>query len=296
MLDFLKEYLTLLKVEKNLSENSINSYKTDLFKLFDFLESEKINDLNDVKYKHITKYFEKQRNEEINSSTVSRYSSSIKGFFVFMLQQGYIEKNPALNLKSTKIARSLPSVLSFDEVDKILNTPKTNDKLGLRDKAILELLYSSGLRVSELLNLKISDLFFGDEVVRVLGKGSKQRIVPIGSSAINWIKEYLKKTRPLLEKKAKSENLIFLNSRGSKLSRMAIWKIVNKYCQEAKIEKEVHPHTFRHSFATHLLEGGADLRAVQEMLGHSDISTTQIYTHIDREYIKQIHKDFHPRG
>jgi integrase/recombinase XerD len=296
MLDFLKEYLTLLKVEKNLSENSINSYKTDLFKLFDFLESEKINDLNDVKYKHITKYFEKQRNEEINSSTVSRYSSSIKGFFVFMLQQGYIEKNPALNLKSTKIARSLPSVLSFDEVDKILNTPKTNDKLGLRDKAILELLYSSGLRVSELLNLKISDLFFGDEVVRVLGKGSKQRIVPIGSSAINWITEYLKKTRPLLEKKAKSENLIFLNSRGSKLSRMAIWKIVNKYCQEAKIEKEVHPHTFRHSFATHLLEGGADLRAVQEMLGHSDISTTQIYTHIDREYIKQIHKDFHPRG
>jgi integrase/recombinase XerD len=296
MLDFLKEYLTLLKVEKNLSENSINSYKTDLFKLFDFLESEKINDLNDVKYKHITKYFEKQRNEEINSSTVSRYSSSIKGFFVFMLQQGYIEKNPALNLKSTKIARSLPSVLSFDEVDKILNTPKTNDKLGLRDKAILELLYSSGLRVSELLNLKISDLFFGDEVIRVLGKGSKQRIVPIGSSAINWITEYLKKTRPLLEKKAKSENLIFLNSRGSKLSRMAIWKIVNKYCQEAKIEKEVHPHTFRHSFATHLLEGGADLRAVQEMLGHSDISTTQIYTHIDREYIKQIHKDFHPRG
>jgi integrase/recombinase XerD len=296
MLDFLKEYLTLLKVEKNLSENSINSYKTDLFKLFDFLESEKINDLNDVKYKHITKYFEKQRNEKINSSTVSRYSSSIKGFFVFMLQQGYIEKNPALNLKSTKIARSLPSVLSFDEVDKILNTPKTNDKLGLRDKAILELLYSSGLRVSELLNLKISDLFFGDEVIRVLGKGSKQRIVPIGSSAINWITEYLKKTRPLLEKKAKSENLIFLNSRGSKLSRMAIWKIVNKYCQEAKIEKEVHPHTFRHSFATHLLEGGADLRAVQEMLGHSDISTTQIYTHIDREYIKQIHKDFHPRG
>jgi integrase/recombinase XerD len=244
MLDFLKEYLTLLKVEKNLSENSINSYKTDLFKLFDFLESEKINDLNDVKYKHITKYFEKQRNEEINSSTVSRYSSSIKGFFVFMLQQGYIEKNPALNLKSTKIARSLPSVLSFDEVDKILNTPKTNDKLGLRDKAILELLYSSGLRVSELLNLKISDLFFGDEVIRVLGKGSKQRIVPIGSSAINWITEYLKKTRPLLEKKAKSENLIFLNSRGSKLSRMAIWKIVNKYCQEAKMKKKFIPILF----------------------------------------------------
>ena len=164
MLDFLKEYLALLKVEKNLSENTITSYQTDLIKLFDFLESEKINDLNNVKYKHLTKYFEKQRDEGINSSTVSRYSSSIKGFFSFMLKERYIEKNPALNLKSTKIARSLPSVLSFNEVEKILDLPKTNDKLGLRDKAILELLYSSGLRVSELLNLKISDLFFDDEV------------------------------------------------------------------------------------------------------------------------------------
>jgi integrase/recombinase XerD len=296
MLDFLKEYLALLKVEKNLSENTITSYQTDLIKLFDFLESEKINDLNDVKYKHLTKYFEKQRDEGINSSTVSRYSSSIKGFFSFMLKERYIKKNPALNLKSTKIARSLPSVLSFNEVEKILDLPKTNDKLGLRDKAILELLYSSGLRVSELLNLKISDLFFDDEVIRVLGKGSKQRIVPIGKSAVNWITEYLKTVRPLLEKRAKSGNLIFLNSRGSKLSRMSIWKIVTKYCEQAEIKKDVHPHTFRHSFATHLLEGGADLRAVQEMLGHSDISTTQIYTHIDREYVKQIHKDFHPRG
>ena len=296
MLDFLKEYLALLKVEKNLSENTINSYQTDLIKLFDFLESEKINDLNDVKYKHLTKFFEKQRDEGINSSTVSRYSSSIKGFFSFMLKERYIEKNPALNLKSTKIARSLPSVLSFNEIEKILDLPKTNDKLGLRDRAILELLYSSGLRVSELLNLKISDLFFDDEVIRVLGKGSKQRIVPIGKSAVNWITEYLKTVRPLLEKRAKSGNLIFLNSRGSKLSRMAIWKIVTKYCEQAEIKKDVHPHTFRHSFATHLLEGGADLRAVQEMLGHSDISTTQIYTHIDREYVKQIHKDFHPRG
>lgn len=296
MLDFLKEYLSLLKVEKNLSENSIISYKTDLIKLFDFLESEKIIDLNEVKYKHLTKYFEKQRDEGINSSTVSRYASSIKGFFSFMLNEGYIKKNPALNLKSTKIARSLPSVLSFDEIEKILDLPKINNKLGLRDKAILELLYSSGLRVSELLNLRISDLFFDDEVIRVLGKGSKQRIVPVGNSAANWISQYLQKVRPLLEKRAKSGNVIFLNSRGTKLSRMAIWKIVKKYCEKAKIEKEVHPHTFRHSFATHLLEGGADLRAVQEMLGHSDISTTQIYTHIDREYVKQIHKDFHPRG
>jgi integrase/recombinase XerD len=296
MLDFLKEYLTLIKVEKNLSENSISSYETDLKKLIVFFKKEKISDLNNVKYTNLTKFFEEQRQEGINSSTVSRYSSSIKGFFLFLLQQGYIEKNPALNLQSTKKSRELPSVLSFEEIDRILKMPVIKKNLGLRDKAILELLYSSGLRVSELLNLKISDLFFDDEVIRVIGKGSKQRIVPIGSSAIKWINEYLINVRPLLQKRMKSENIIFLNSRGTKLSRMAIWKIVKKYCKKAEVEKEVHPHTLRHSFATHLLEGGADLRAVQEMLGHSDISTTQIYTHIDREYVKQIHKDFHPRG
>ena len=160
----------------------------------------------------------------------------------------------------------------------------------------MELFYSSGLRVSELINLKVSDLFFPDEVIRVLGKGSKQRIVPIGSSAIEWVTKYLTGSRPLLEKRGKSLNHVFLNNRGTKLSRMGVWKIVDRYTKEAGIEKEVHPHTFRHSFATHLLEGGADLRAVQEMLGHADISTTQIYTHIDREYIKQVHRDFHPRG
>ena len=296
MLDFLKEYLTILKVEKNLSDNSINSYKTDLLKLFTFLESINRHDLNEVTYQNITQFFEEQRTDGINSSSVRRYSSSIKGFFSYLKQNDYIKKNPVINLKSTKIARDLPSVLSFIEVEKILDQPKIKSKLGLRDKAILELLYSSGLRVSELTNLKVSDLFFEDEVIRVLGKGSKQRIVPVGSSAIKWVTEYLQKLRPLLQKRMKSENVIFLNSRGSKISRMGIWKLVKKYCELAEIEKEVHPHTFRHSFATHLLEGGADLRAVQEMLGHSDISTTQIYTHIDREYVKQIHKDFHPRG
>ncbi len=168
--------------------------------------------------------------------------------------------------------------------------------MGLRDKAILETFYACGLRVSELINLKLSDLFFEEEIIRAFGKGSKERLIPIGSSAREWITNYLKQSRPLLQKKMKSENYLFLNSRGSKFSRMGIWKIVERYVKEAGIEKEVHPHTFRHSFATHLLEGGADLRAVQEMLGHADISTTQIYTHIDREYIKQVHKDFHPRG
>ncbi|NMB82602.1 MAG: tyrosine recombinase XerD, partial [Ignavibacteria bacterium] len=225
-----------------------------------------------------------------------RYMSSLKGFFGYLQDNNYIEVNPTEKLLSVKKSRKLPAVLSIQEIELILNSPDTNDLTGLRDKAILELFYSSGLRVSELINLKINDLFFNDEVIRVFGKGSKERIVPIGSSAIKWVNEYLIKSRPSLEKKSKSQNFVFLNKRGSKLSRMWIWKIVSKYSSDAGIKKEIHPHTFRHSFATHLLEGGADLRAVQEMLGHADISTTQIYTHINREYIKQVHKDHHPRG
>jgi len=293
---FLQEYLAYLKLEKNLSEQSVISYFSDLKKFLSFIEEEKYSDLNTITTKLISKYFEIMRDLGISSSTTARYLSSVKGFFKYLSSQEYIEKDPAEILSTRITERKLPTVLSFEEIDKLLQTPNVEEKLGLRDKAILELFYSCGLRVSELINLKISDLYFSDEVIRVLGKGSKQRIVPIGSSAIYWITEYLQKVRVFLEKKMKSENVIFLNVRGTKLSRMGIWKIVNKYAQEAEIVKEFHPHTFRHSFATHLLEGGADLRAVQEMLGHADISTTQIYTHIDRDFIKQMHKDFHPRG
>ena len=199
-------------------------------------------------------------------------------------------------LTAPKLTKNLPSVLTVEEIDKILSKPDTEDKFGLRDKSLLEIFYACGLRVSELINLKLSSLYFNEEIIRVIGKGSKERLVPIGQSAIKWTETYIKFSRLLLLKGMKSENYLYLNSRGSKLSRMGIWKIVDKYTKEADIKKEVHPHTFRHSFATHLLEGGADLRAVQEMLGHADISTTQIYTHIDREYIKQEHKQYHPRG
>jgi len=293
---FVQEYLAYLKLEKNLSEQSVASYYSDLKKFLIFIEEEKYSDLNTITAKLISKYFEIMRDLGLSSSTSARYLSSVKGFFKYLNSQDYIEKDPAEILSARITERKLPTVLSFAEIDKLLQTPNVEEKLGLRDKAILELFYSCGLRVSELINLKISDLYFNDEVIRVLGKGSKQRIVPIGSSAVYWVTEYLQKVRFSLEKKMKSENIIFLNVRGTKLSRMGIWKIVNKYAQEAEISREFHPHTFRHSFATHLLEGGADLRAVQEMLGHADISTTQIYTHIDRDFIKQMHKDFHPRG
>lgn len=296
MEQFLKEYLTILRFGKNLSDNSIKSYETDLRKLFKYLEAKNVKDLNEVTAELISEYFELQRKIGIDASTVARYMSSIKGFWQYLESSKYIEKNPTEKLYSVKKSRKLPSVLTFEEIEKILQAIKVDDLLGLRDRAIIELLYSSGLRVSELLNLKITDLFFDEEVIRVFGKGSKERLVPVGQSAIYWVNEYLKNSRPIIEKKTKSQNYVFLNKRGTKLSRMGIWKIINFYAKEAGIKKEIHPHTFRHSFATHLLEGGADLRAVQEMLGHADISTTQIYTHIDREYIKQVHRDYHPRG
>ena len=293
---FLKEYLTVLKLEKNLSDNTVESYRNDISALLLFMENYKVEDPSEIKYDNLILFFKALKDAGLHSSSAARYYSSIKGFFNYLLANRYIHDNPIEKVPPPKLAKNLPQVLSVSEMEKILSAPATDEKLGLRDKAVLETLYACGLRVSELINLKLSDLFFGEEIIRVLGKGSKERIVPIGSSAINWINEYLANGRPLLERKIKSQNYVFLNNRGSKLSRMGVWIIVDRYVREAGITKEVHPHTFRHSFATHLLEGGADLRAVQEMLGHADISTTQIYTHIDRDYIKQVHKEFHPRG
>lgn len=293
---FLKEYLTTLKLERNLSGNTVSSYKNDISSLLGFLETLDITDPSQVSKKELNSFFSSLSKTGLSSNSAARYYSSIKGFFRYLFIQNYIKENPMEKVSSPKLKKGLPLVLSVTEVDSILSRPDTSNVLGLRDKALLELLYACGVRVSELLGLKVSDLFFNEEMIRVFGKGSKERLVPVGRSAVKWVNEYLIKSRPMLEKKHKSENFLFLNKRGTKLSRMGIWKIVDKYVKDAGIKKEVHPHTFRHSFATHLLEGGADLRAVQEMLGHADISTTQIYTHIDREYIKQMHKDFHPRG
>jgi len=293
---FLKEYLNVLRLEKNLSENTVISYSNDISALFRFLESYGVSDPSGISYNQIASFFRSLNSLGLASSSSARYYSSIKGFFKYLFVNKYIKENPVEKLMPPKLSKNLPEVLSVNDIDSILSKPDTEDKLGLRDRAILELLYACGTRVSEMINLQLSDLFFRDEVIRVFGKGSKERLVPIGRSAVSWVNLYLKNSRPLLEKKMKSENYLFLNSRGSRLSRMGAWKIIDRYAKEAGIMKAVHPHTFRHSFATHLLEGGADLRAVQEMLGHADISTTQIYTHIDREYIKQVHRDCHPRG
>jgi len=293
---FLKEYLTVLKLEKNLSDNTVASYRNDIACLIKYLDDDNITDPSQVTYNNIASFFKSLSAAGLSAGSAARYFSSVKGFFNYLLLSHYIKNNPVEKVPPPKLEKNLPGVLSVNEVESVLKLPDVNDSLGLRDKALLELLYACGTRVSELINIKIADLFFDDEIIRVFGKGSKERLIPIGSSAINWVNVYLVKARPLLEKKMKSENILFLNSRGTKLSRMGVWKIVSRYSTEAGITKEVHPHTFRHSFATHLIEGGADLRAVQEMLGHADISTTQIYTHIDRDYIKQVHKQFHPRG
>jgi integrase/recombinase XerD len=293
---FLKEYLAYLKLEKNLSENTLSSYKNDISAFISFLKTFKVSDPSEISSDKITLFFKTLKDFELTNTSTARYFSSLKGFFSYLIKNNYIKKNPIEKISAPKLSKKLPSVLNVNEIDLILSKPDVSDTLGLRDKAILELFYACGTRVSELINLKISDLFLNDEVIRVFGKGSKERLIPIGSSAIKWMEEYLKKGRSSLMKISKSGNIVFLNSRGTKLSRMGVWKIIDRYVKETGIKKEVHPHTFRHSFATHLLEGGADLRAVQEMLGHADISTTQIYTHIDRDYIKQVHKQFHPRG
>lgn len=293
---FLKEYLTYLKLEKNLSENTLASYSNDISSFIGFLDSKKVRDFSQVNSRILTDFFSMLEKTGLSSTSAARYFSSLKGFLNYLLTNNYIKSNPIEKVSSPKLSKHLPEVLSFQEIDKILSMPDTSNVLGVRDKAMLEVLYACGLRISELIFLKLADLFLAEEMIRVFGKGSKERIVPIGSSAITWVNEYLKKSRPVIQNKMKSMNFLFLNRSGTRLSRMGVWKVVDKYAKDAGLRKRVHPHTFRHSFATHLIEGGADLRSVQEMLGHADISTTQIYTHVDREYIKQVHKQFHPRG
>ncbi|MEO8209320.1 MAG: site-specific tyrosine recombinase XerD [bacterium] len=297
-----KLYINYLRTEKSLSENTISSYTSDLDKFLSYIENVKlistlkkisadsVNDFLKFLYSSGTKL-----DKKYSSKSISRTISSLKSFFKYIESEKIIEFNPAENLETPRSSRVLPEVLSIEETDNLLSKPDINDKLGLRDKALLETLYASGLRVSESINLEISNIFFEDGFVRIFGKGSKERIVPIGKTALKFITEYINKSRSLL-KNRKSDNYLFLNFRGGKLSRMGILNILRKYCLKAGIKKNVHPHTLRHSFATHLLQGGADIRVIQEMLGHSDISTTQIYTHIDKDYLIEVHKTFHPRG
>jgi len=293
-------YLHFLSLEKNASPNTLASYRLDITRYLAFLESRHVTDLTQVSGDHAAGFLVSLRKGGLSPRSVNRSFSAVRGFHRFLMIEGITRVNPAESVTPPRLGRSLPDVLTPAEVEAILRQPaeEGRDKrlLWLRDRAILETLYATGMRVSEMLMLRQADLTVEQEVVRVFGKGSKERLVPIGKSALHWIERYRTECRAGLLKRGAAQDVLFLNARGAPMTRMAVWKIVQQYARKAGIGKEVHPHTFRHSFATHLLEGGADLRAVQEMLGHSDISTTQVYTHIDREYLKEVHRTFHPRG
>ena len=303
--DTVVEYLSHLQFERRLSENTISAYKYDLTRYTAFLNNElDINNVAFICYDHIENFIKSlndipgtTKTRGINkSSSIHRLFSTIRGFHQYLYQFGKTKENPSQLLTPPRLSRKIPVTLQVEQINSIIHSVDMEKKYALRDKALLSLLYASGLRVSELIELKLKNLIITDGVIRVLGKGNKERIVPVGNIALSHIQNYLSNLRVELSAKGKSQGILFLNSRGKKLTRMSIWNIFQENTIKAGINKKVSPHILRHSFATHLLEGGADLRAVQEMLGHADITTTQIYTNIDKTYLKEIHKQYHPRG
>ncbi|MBC6360871.1 site-specific tyrosine recombinase XerD [Lactobacillus apis] len=290
-----EDYLRYSQIERGLSDNTIFAYRQDLMDFLAFLKKEGL-DSWPTKAVDIDAFLAEQRDLNKATSSISRMISSLRKFYQWLVRQNIQKINPMLEIDSPKKEHRLPVALSVDEVTKLLDQPDVTKKLGIRDRALLETLYATGIRVSELINLKFSDLHEELKLLKVLGKGSKERLIPISDVAISWIKSYQEKVRdPLLLKSGKYTDTIFLNNRGGTLTRQAVWQIIKRYCQMAGIRKNVTPHTLRHTFATHLLENGADLRVVQEILGHSDISTTQIYTNLSQQHILQVYAKTHPR-
>ncbi|TVR16693.1 MAG: site-specific tyrosine recombinase XerD [Balneolaceae bacterium] len=296
----LKRYLQFVKLEKGLSENSVLSYRNDLERYLRFAARDLgLNNLGGITLAHIENYLVELTEMNLAVSTIARNISSIRSFHEFAVVEGIAAANPAELVELPRKAAKLPEVLNTNEVEQIIDAANRTENSGIRDAAILETLYASGMRVSELTALELDRLFFEIGFIRVIGKGNKERLVPVGGMAEQAIEHYMETARPVFLSSTnpqKSKNRLFLNQRGGPLTRMSVWNIVNKYAKKAGIKKNVYPHIFRHSFATHLLEGGADLRAVQEMLGHTSITTTEIYTHVERSLLHQVHKQFHPRA
>lgn len=290
-----EDYLRYSQIERGLSANTITSYRQDLTAFINFLKKEHLKTWP-TKALDIDAFLAQQRDLNKATSSISRLISSLRKFYQWLVRQNIQKINPMLEIDSPKKRRSLPVALTVDEINHLLDQPNTNKKLGLRDRALLETLYATGIRVSELINLKFNDLHEELKLIKVFGKGSKERLIPISEVALSWIDSYKEKVRdPLILKVGQNCDFIFLNSRGTALTRQAVWQIIKKYCNMAGIQKNVTPHTLRHTFATHLLENGADLRVVQEILGHSDISTTQIYTNLSQKHILQVYAKTHPR-
>lgn len=289
----MKEFIEYLKVVKNYSDNTIRNYEIDLDEYKVFLDHKQIINY-DVDYKIIREYIEYLNKLKYKSSTISRRISALKSFYNFLYKKNYISSNPMVLVKSPKREKLLPKFLYINEIEELLGTPD-NSIQGIRDHFIMELLYSTGIRVSELVNIKISDIDFKNRTIRIKGKGSKERIVLYGSVCSNLFENYLKNSRNNIKNSNLSDYLI-LNLKGSQLSDRSVRDIINKYMQKTSIQKHISPHTLRHTFATHLLDNGADLKAVQELLGHSDLGTTQIYTHVSNERLRDVYLKTHPRS
>ncbi len=293
----LDEFTDALWLEDGLSRNTLASYRNDLWQLGEWLakQSQGERSLIEATHADLLAFLANRVSSLVKASTTSRELSSMKRFYRFLLRQGKIRLDPSLNIDSPKLPRYLPDSLTETEVEALLSAPDIIQPLGLRDRAMLEMLYATGLRVSELVSLKITQINSDMGVVRVMGKGSKERLVPLGEEALYWINDYVKKARPALLGNKATDNL-FVTARSDAMTRQTFWYLIKRHAQQAGIIRSLSPHTLRHAFATHLLNHGADLRVVQLLLGHADISTTQIYTHVARERLKQLHAKHHPRG
>lgn len=294
-LRFADEWLDAMTLEQGSSPRTIEAYASDLYRLHEYLELKGGPAPDEIDARMLRGFIHHLVDLGLAPASVSRMVSAVRGFYKFLVGESYITDDPSGQLETPKKWRTLPDVLSPEEVDRIIGAISLDERLAFRDRALLEVAYGAGLRVSEWISLGIGDVHLDERIVRVVGKGNKQRLVPIGRRALAAVAIYTRELRPALVHGAPTATL-FVNARGGPLSRMGAWKLLRKYVEAAGITSHVTPHTLRHSFATHLLEGGADLRAVQDMLGHADIATTQLYTHVDRSYLQQVHRQFHPRA
>ena len=292
----LEQFRDYLALEAGSSPHTVESYLRDVRRLAEYGESKGVRGPADVTAAQLREFIYFLKDLGLAATTIRRQVSALRTYYKFLVGEGVVTRDPSERIESPKRWRTLPTVLTVTDIEKLLAAPNTDEPLAIRDRALLEFAYATGVRVSELIGLTLQDILFEEGVARVFGKGAKERLVPVGRRALGAVALYAREIRPTLEKKGVGRGALFLNARGGPLSRVGAWGVIKKMAKRAGLTKRVTPHTLRHTFATHLLEGGADLRAVQEMLGHADLSTTQLYTHVDRDYLRSVHKSYHPRA
>lgn len=295
MKEFIDEFMNYLSVERGLAQNTLLAYRRDLDKYIDYLGSKGIKSAPQVNRGHVSNFMMDLKKHDMSATTICRNLAAVKMFHRFLVRENLCKEDPTTLVDTPKLWQRIPAVLSLAEVESMIEAASGRKPQQIRDQAILEIFYGSGLRVSELSDLKLTSINYDVGFLRAIGKGSKERIIPLGNKAKDSLQRYLEKARPQLLK-TQSSDALFLSKLGKSISRVSLWSIIKSYARKAKVKKNIKPHTMRHTFATHLLEHGADLRSVQEMLGHADISTTQLYTHVDKEHLKSVHKQFHPRS